>query len=185
MKKIALATVLALAATLASAVEVRIEGADADGKNGTVSQNVFEGSVKQSINNNFAGDVTFKQYRDDNTHNLANRIEAGVTGSTALYGPVTGYTRVALGEKYASGSTGYGYYSIEPGVSAGLGYGLTASLGWRFQDAFNDSHNDTTRTWRTKLGYDINPANTVYVGFDRQRGDSEQNITKVGYVHRF
>ena len=35
MKKIALATVLALAATLASAVEVRVEGQDADGKNGT------------------------------------------------------------------------------------------------------------------------------------------------------
>ena len=185
MKKIALATVLALAATLASAVEVRLEGQDADGKNGTASQTVFEGSVKQSINNNFAGDVTFKQYRTDGTNALANRIEAGLTGTAGLYGPVNGYVRGALGEKYASGSAGYGYYSVEPGVAAALGYGFSAQLGWRFQSAFNDANNDTTRTWRAKLGYDVTKADTLYVGYDRQRGDSEQNIAKVGYIHRF
>ena len=98
---------------------------------------------------------------------------------------MNGYVRGAIGEKYASGSAGYGYYSVEPGVAAALGYGFSAQLGWRFQDAFNDSHNDTTRTWRAKLGYDVTKNDNVYVGYDRQRGDSEQNIAKVGYVHKF
>ena len=51
MKKIALATVLALAATMASAVEVRLEGQDADGKNGTSNSTIYELGVKQAINN--------------------------------------------------------------------------------------------------------------------------------------
>lgn len=186
MRKFALASVLAVAAFSASAVEVRLEAQDADGKNGTASQTVAEISVKQAINTNFAGDLTVKQYRTDGTNALANRVEAGLTGTTKLYGPVNGYTRVAIGEKYVSGQAGYGYYSVEPGVSVPFGTtGVTASLGYRFQDAFNDTHNDLTRTWRAKVGYDLTANDNVYVGYDRQRGDSQQNIAKVGYIHRF
>lgn len=185
MKKLVLATALLLAASLASAVEVRLEGQDADGKNGTASQSVYELSVKESINKNFAGDVTVKQYRTDGTNALANRVEAGLTGTAALYGPVNGYVRGAIGEKYASGSSGYGYYSIEPGVAAALGYGLTAQLGWRYQTAFSDNQNDQTHAWRVKLGYDVTKSDNVYVGFDRVRGDTEQNVARLGYVHRF
>lgn len=188
MRKFALATLLALAVGSASAVEVRLEAQDADGKNGTASQNVGELSVKQAINSNFAGDITVKQYRTDGTHDLATRTEIGVTGSNGykLGVPFTAYTRVALGEKFASGSTGYGYYSVEPGVAVPVGAtGATASLGYRFQNAFNDSHNDLTRTWRAKVGYDLTKNDNVYVGFDRIRGDSEQNVTRLGYIHRF
>lgn len=184
MKKIALATVLALATSLASAVEVRLEGQDANGQDGTASQRVFEGSVKQSFNKNFAGDITFKQYRTDNTNALANRIEAGLTASNT-YGAFTPFTRVAIGEKYASGNPGYGYYSVEPGVGVAFIGGVSASLGWRFQDAFANGHNDQTRTWRSKLGYDLTKNDNVYIGYDVQRGDSEQNITKIGYIRRF
>lgn len=184
MKKIALATLLALAVGSASAVEVRLEAQDADGKNGTASQTVGELSVKESINKNFAGDLTVKQYRTDSTHDLATRVEAGLTASNT-YGNFTPYTRVAIGEKYVSGATGYGYYSVEPGVAVSLLGSATASLGYRFQDAFNDSHNDLTRTWRAKLGYDLTKNDNVYVGFDRIRGDQEQNVTRVGYIRRF
>lgn len=188
MRKFALATVLALAAFGATAAEVRLEAQDADGKNGTASQSVYELSVKQAINTNFAGDLTVKQYRTDGTHALANRVEAGVTASNGykLGIPFTAYTRVALGEKYASGSAGYSYYSVEPGVAVPVAStGATASLGYRFQNAFSDSQNDLTRTWRAKLGYDVTKSDNIYVGFDRVRGDSEQNVTKVGYIHKF
>lgn len=184
MKKIALATVLALAATLASAVEVRVEAQDADGKNGTASQTVGELSVKQAINTNFAGDVTIKQYRTDGTNALANRVEAGVTASNT-YGNFTPYARVALGEKYASGNAGYSYYSVEPGVAVSVFPAVTATVGYRFQNAFSDSQNDLTRTARFKVGYDVTKADNVYVGFDRVRGDSEQNVARLGYIHRF
>lgn len=186
MKKFALATVLALAALGASAADLRLEYNDLDGKNGTASSTTYELGIKEAINQNFAADIVVKQNRVDNTDALSNRVEAGLTGTLPL-GPLTGYTRVALGEKYTSGSAGYGYYSVEPGVIAPIAVfpGLSASIGYRFQDTFNDSRADLTRTWRTKLGYDINKSNNVYIGYDVQRGDSDANITKVGYIHKF
>jgi len=183
MKKIALATVMALATSMALAAEVRLEAQDANGTNGTASQTVYEFGLKEAINKNFAADVVVKNYRTDNTDVLSTRYEAGLTASNT-YGLFTPYARVAVGEKYTSGAGGFGYYSAEPGVAVKQGP-VGVSLGWRYQSAFNDNQNDTTRTWRAKLGYDITKSGTVYVGYDQQRGDSNQNITKVGYIHRF
>jgi hypothetical protein len=183
MKKIALATVLALAATMASAAEVRLEAQDANGTNTTAGQRVYELGVKQAITNDLAGDIVVKNYRTDGTDKLSTRYEAGLTGSVTT-GPVGVYFRGAVGEKYVSGANGFSYYSVEPGIAVKKGL-VGASLGYRFQDTFSNSQNDTTRTWRAKLGYDVTKNDTVYVGYDRQRGDSDQNITKVGYIHRF
>lgn len=183
MKKIALATVLALVVGSASAVEVRLEGQDANGKSGTAGQTVYELGIKESINKNFAGDLVVKNYRTDNTNTLSTRYEAGLTAANT-YGKVTPFARVAVGEKYTSGANGFSYYSVEPGVATSLG-NVTASLGWRYQDAFSNSQNDQTRTWRTKVGYNVTKNDNIYVGYDVQRGDSNQNITKVGYIHRF
>jgi hypothetical protein len=187
MKKFALATLLAFAAFSASAVEVKLEAQNSVGQNGTADQTVYEFGLKEKINNNFAGDIVIKNYRTDGTDALATRYEAGVTGNATLYGPVSGYTRVAVGEKYKSGSSGFSYYSVEPGISVPVAIvpGMAASLGYRYQDAFGSGHSDETRTWRSKVSYDINKTSTVYLGYDSQRGDSDANITKVGYVHRF
>ena len=184
MRKFALATLLAFAAFSASAVEVKLEAQNSAGQNGTADQTVYEFGLKEKINSNFAGDVIVKNYRTDGTDVLSTRYEAGLTG-TAPAGPVGLYTRVAVGEKYTSGSDGFSYYSVEPGVSVPVIQGVSASLGYRFQDAFGSGHSDTTRTWRSKVSYDINKTSTVYLGYDSQRGDSDANITKVGYVHRF
>lgn len=183
MKKIALATILALAATMATAAEVRLEAQDANGTQGTAGQRVYELGVKESISNNIAGDIVVKNYRTDNTNTLSTRYEAGLTATTSV-GVVSPYARVAVGEKYVSGANGFSYYSVEPGVGVKQGP-VGVSLGWRYQTAFSDSQNDETRTWRAKLGYDVTKSDTVYVGYDRQRGDSNQNITKIGLVHRF
>lgn len=186
MRKFALATLLALAAFSASAVEVKLEAQDSVGQSGTADQRVYEFGLKEKINSNFAGDVVVKNYRTDGTDALSTRYEAGLTGSMPA-GPVGVYTRVAVGEKYKSGSAGFSYYSVEPGVSVPVTYfpGVSASLGYRYQDAFGSGHSDETRTWRSKVSYDINKTSTVYLGYDSQRGDSDANITKVGYVHRF
>lgn len=186
MKKFTLATILALSALTATAAEVRLEAQDANGQGTTASQTVYEFGFKEAITKNFAGDIAVKNYRTNNTDILSTRYEAGLTGSVPV-GPVSAYTRVAVGEKFVSGSGGFSYYAVEPGVSVpvALFSGTTVSLGYRFQDTFADNKADTTRTWRGKLGYDLDKSNTVYVGYDQQRGDSQQNITKVGYVHRF
>jgi len=184
MKKFTLATILALSALTATAAEVRLEAQDANGQSTTASQTGYEFGFKEAITKNLAGDIAVKNYRTNNTNILSTRYEAGLTGSVPV-GPVSAYTRVAVGEQFVSGSGGTSYYSVEPGVSVPIVKGLGLSLGYRFQDTFADNKADTTRTWRGKLGYDLTKTSTVYVGYDQQRGDSQQNITKVGYVHRF
>jgi long-subunit fatty acid transport protein len=144
-------------------------------------------TVKESINSNFAGDVQLSNtWNNTATSTAANsfRAEGGLTGSAALFGPLSGYTRVALGQKFTT-TNNFTYYSVEPGVTMPLGAGFSAKVGYRFRNAFDTANNDTTRTWRAGVAYDINKNNTVGVGYDSVRGDSNQNVVKVNYTRGF
>jgi hypothetical protein len=146
-------------------------------------------TVKEAINQNFAGDVQLSNtFNNTATSNAASsfRTEGGLTGSIPLVGPLSGYTRVAIGQKFTT-TTNFTYYSVEPGVTMPLGAGFSAKLGYRFRSAFEDVNvnNDTTRTLRAGLGYEINKNNSVGVGYDQVRGDSNQNTIKVSYTRGF
>jgi hypothetical protein len=184
MKKFALATALVLAATLASAAEVGLEYKDYNGVNGGADANAYSLSVAGNVAPGLKADIKFQNKQEDGTNTLSTRLETGLTGSAQIYGPISGYVRGAVGEKFTNTSD-FAYYSIEPGVSAKMGDRVTTSLGWRYRDAFNDANGDQTRTWRAKVGYDLTKVDNVYVGYDRQRGDSEYNAWRVGYVRSF
>lgn len=183
MKKIALATTLVLAATLATAAEMGLEYKDFNGVNGGSDANAYTLSVAGNLTPGIKLDGKFQNKQTDGTNTLSTRLETGLTGSTTLFGPVTGYVRGAVGEKFTN-STDFSYYSIEPGLGIKQGP-VGASLGWRYRDAFNEANGDQTRTWRAKLGYDLTKQDNVYVGYDSQRGDSEYNAWRVGYVRKF
>jgi hypothetical protein len=144
-------------------------------------------SVKEAINSNFTGDVNFSNtWNNTSTSDALNstRLEGGLTGTVPVYSSLRGYTRVAVGQKFTT-TTNFTYYSVEPGVSLPLGAGFTANAGYRFRNAFDTGNNDTTRTWRTLVNYEINKGNSVGVGYDSQRGDSNQNIFRVNYTRGF
>ena len=84
-------------------------------------------------------------------------------------------------------TTNFTYYSVEPGVKAAFQYfpGLTARVGYRFRDAVDSANNDTTRTWRAGLDYALTKKDTIGLGYDSVRGDSNQNIVKVNYSRGF
>jgi hypothetical protein len=188
MKKIALATLLALAAVTASAVEVGFEYQDQIGThNGPKSDN-YQLTVKEAINSNFAVDVkTFEAVaRDNNSEQgvTSTQLETGVTAKYDIMG-LSPYTRLAVGNRSVT-TQSYAYYSVEPGVSAPLGTtGLTASLGWRFRTPFSNVDAFETRTWRTALGYSLTKKDNIYIGYDRMRGDTNAGLTRVGYTHSF
>jgi len=141
----------------------------------------------RDINENFAMDTSLQITQLDANppaNKLSSRIDIGAIPKFDIYDPVKGYTRFALGEKLST-SGNYDYYSIEPGVRSTLGYGFWGQVGWRFRTPFNVANNDTTRTWRTSLNYDITPKDTIGVRLDNQRGDSNQNIWNVNYVRSF
>lgn len=145
-------------------------------------------TVRENINANFIGDVQLSNTANVSTTSASDtvssfRAEGGLTG---LYdaGPVKLYTRGAVGQKYTS-TTNFGYYSVEPGVIVPLGYGFSTKVGFRFRNAFDTANNDTTRTWRAGVGYDITAKDAVAVRFDKVRGDSNQNAWNFNYTRSF
>jgi len=185
MKKIALATLLALVAVTAGAVEIGAEYQNFEGKNGTASANNYQVFVKGNINNNFAVDAKATQDIAKTNDGIASSaMETGVTGKYNL-GYVTPYTRVSVGEWYKT-TNNFTYYGVEPGVLVPIAStGVTASVGWRYRNSFHDVNEFETRTWRAKLGYDLTTTDNIYVGYDRMRGDIQANVGLVGYSHSF
>jgi hypothetical protein len=186
MKKILAILAMATISSGVFAATAQLEYQDWDGTKGTASSQEAKLTVKEQINKNFAGDVAFSQTWKDNNGGLSSRMETGLTGTYPVAG-ISLYTRAAVGEKFTNTSN-FGYYSVEPGVIAPIGTtGLTAKVGYRFRTAFNDVNvnNDTTRTWRAGLSYDLTKKDTIGVRYDRTRGDTNANGIAVSYTRGF
>lgn len=182
MKKvIALAAALVIS-SLAMADSVTLESGRVRVTNGADQQQV-KVQVKHDFDKNLAGDVSFTQTQTDVTNALSNRIEFGLIPTVGL-GPVTGYTRVALGQK-TSNTQAFGYYSIEPGVSAPVGP-VVVKAGIRWRSATDSVVNgDQTHTKRIGVSYALTKTDAIGLQHDRMRGDNTQNITAVNYTHSF
>jgi hypothetical protein len=187
MKKLLAILTLAISGS-AFAASITIEGQSIEGQ-GSADQKNFNMTAKQEINKNFVGHVQVSTTQTDSTNAVSTRLEGGVTGAVALFGPVSGYTTVALGEKYSTAGTGnFAYYSVEPGLTAPIGNtGLTAKVGYRFRSAVENANvnNDTTQTIRAGLSYAVTKQDAVGVRYDQVRGDVKQNIVAVGYTRSF
>lgn len=189
MKKILAILAMATISAGAFAASATIEYQDINGvKNTPQDQRNINLTVRENITNNFIGDVQLSDTVNKGSADTASsfRAEAGLTG---LYdvGPAKLYARGAFGEKYTT-TTNFAYYSIEPGVIVPFGStGLSAKVGYRYRNAFNDvnTNNDTTQTIRAGLAYDITKKDQVGVRFDRVRGDSQQNIWAFNYTRGF
>ena len=141
-------------------------------------------TVRENINKNFVADFQVLTNTTENTNKLGGRAEFGLTGSTS-FGKFTPFTKVAIGEKFTDKGH-FTTWSIEPGVRYALTDNLTASVGYRYRQAFNDSaYNDTTESTRVGLSYKINKEMSVRVRYDQARGDSNQNNVTVGVTRSF
>jgi len=188
MKKIALATILTMAAFGVSAASVTAEYQDANGVNGNASQQGYNLSVKGNVSKGVDADVGIQTRVNDSTGGISStRLEAGLTGTASLAPslPFAVYTRVASGQKFTT-TTNYTYYSVEPGVSVPFGStGLTARLGWRYRAAYDTANADETKTWRAGVSYAVTKQDSVGVRYDRMRGDLNQNVVAVNYTRSF
>ena len=185
MKKI-LTVLVALAITgSAFAGSVSIEGAKLNtiGGNDQMNSNF---TLSESINNMFSVHTQLSSTQTDTSNAVSTRLEVGGTATAPLFGPVTGYTKVALGQKYST-SGQFTYYSIEPGVSMPLTSSLTAKFGYRYRTAAENPNvnKDTTDTVRLGVTYAITKKDAVGVRFDRIVGDSRQDGYNVFYTRSF
>lgn len=181
MKKIALATLIALAST-AFAGSVTFEGQDQQGEKGAVGSTNYALSVKESISNTLAVDIGATNYQQDGTKALSTRLETGITASMPV-GPVGLYARTAIGEKY-NNTKNFAYYSIEPGVTYTMGK-ATVKVGYRYRDATNEVNLDKTRTSRIGVSYALTNKDTIGVRYDKVTGDSWNHSYNLSYTRSF
>jgi hypothetical protein len=186
MKKILAILALAISGT-AFAGSISFEGQALNGIDGTRDQKNFNMTARGAINNTFTAHAQVSTTQTDVSNAVSTRLETGVSGSVGLFGPVKGYTTVAIGEMFKS-TGNFAYYSVEPGITAPIGStGLTARVGYRYRTAFKDANvnNDTTQTARVGLSYAINKQDSVGVRYDKVNGDAHQNNYAVNYTRSF
>ena len=178
MKKIF--AILALATGTAFAADsFTVEGQHINNNQAAAQQQYVLGVKKEFTG--FAGDVAFSNAQTEGTNALSTRLEAGAT----VAGPFGTYARAAVGQKY-SNTTDFTYYSVEPGIAAPIGYGLTAKVGYRFRSSFDPSqNNDQTHTMRYAVSYALNAKDSIAVKYDRVNGDNNQKIVAVAYTVGF
>jgi len=130
-----------------------------------------------------AGKVTSKSYR------AGNRVETGLTVQRAVFGPVDSYARLGIGVKTVNGSQSFPYNSEELGVIYHAPFDLHAKLGYRWRQAFSttDVQNDTNKTLRMGLSYDLTKTDTIGINLDKVSNatSADQTAYQLTYTRKF
>lgn len=143
-------------------------------------------TLSGEVNSSFSVHTQLSSTQTDNTNAVSTRLEVGGTGTETLVGPVKGYVRVAVGEKYSS--TGqFSYYSVEPGVTFPVVGALSGKVGYRYRTSFTNANvnKDTTDTIRVGVSYAITKLDSLGARYDRITGDSRQNGYALFYTRNF
>jgi len=187
MKKLAIATLIAMAfGTTAMAEDsyIKLEGVHYNYTNAPHDQNGYNLQLGTSIGNGFKIDAKNEWRHEDETAKTSTRIEGGVTYEAKVADKIAASLRTSLGEKY-TGTTNYGYYTVEPGVSYALTDALKLKASYRFRDAFNDSVADRTNTVKVGADYDLTKSTFLTGSIGRTTGDKEYTSLQAGLGIRF
>jgi len=185
MKKI-LTSMIALAISgVVFAGSVTVEGGKVNSIGGNDQMNT-NFSLSETVNKTFSVHTQVSSSQTNVTNAISTRLEVGGTATAPLFGSVSGYTKVAVGQKYSTAGS-FTYYSIEPGVTMPLTSSLTAKFGYRYRTAAENANvnKDTTDTARVGVTYAIDKVRSVGVRYDRITGDSRQDGYNVFYSHSF
>ena len=183
MKKIFAILALAIS-TVAAADSVSLETRNVQGINSS-DATVYRMAYKHDFSKSLAGDVVISQTQADTAAmTITTRVESGLAYSAPLFGSVKGYVRGAVGERFSTkGNTSY--WVVEPGITMPIGP-FNTRVGYRYRSSFDpEINNDQTHTARVSASYALTKQDAVGMRFDRQRGDSDQNIVGLFYTRSF
>lgn len=187
MKKLFVIATLAVATLSGQAIaadSITLEGQFIQGRDGERDARNANITLRRDFSSFLSGHVQASGTQTNTTNALTNRLEAGVTGSIKFVGPFSGYTTIAVGEAFRAAGN-YSYYSVEPGVRADLGAGLTAHAGYRYRAAFDSAIADTTSTARVGLSYALTKQDSIGVRYDRVMQDAKQDVIGLNYTRNF
>jgi predicted porin len=187
MKKILTGLIALIISGAVFAGSVSIEGAKLNtiGGNDQTNSNF---TLSEAVNKTISVHTQLSSTQTDKTNSVSTRLEVGGTATAPLFGSVTGYTKIALGQKFStSGSGQFAYYSIEPGILVPLTSNLSTKIAYRYRTAMDNPNvnKDTTDTVRVGVTYAINKKDAVGFRFDRITGDSRQDGYNVFYTRSF
>lgn len=166
---------------------------------GVNSPNTMENTVKVApfvkLDNGVKLDLQFGASREDgsvsgNNNAVENSIEARAQKMWTVAPSLKLGARVSVGEKInginASGKTvDFSYYTVEPKASYALTEKLSALTSWRYRNAFSDTVNYQTRTWKVGAGYAVTKQDEVEVKYFSKRGDFNTNGVELAYTRSF
>jgi hypothetical protein len=96
-----------------------------------------------------------------------------------------GVGQVFNGTNSSGNTVDFGYYTVEPKASYAITDKLSALASWRYRDAFADSNNYQTRTWKAGFGFAATKKDEVEVKYFEKRGDSNTNGVELAYTRSF
>jgi hypothetical protein len=129
-------------------------------------------------------DYSISQTQSDTaSKSISTRIEAGLRYRFPIVGDLNGYVRGGIGEKFSTKGNAT-YYAFEPGILMPIGP-FNARVGFRYRSAVDSKDGDQTHTARVNLSYPLSKDSAIALGYDRMRGDSDQNITRLSYIRSF
>jgi hypothetical protein len=186
MKKIfAIFAILAMAVSttaMADSITFRTQLIDGvDTTNSTAYQMVYAHDVNKQV----SADVSFSQTQSDTAaKTITTRMETGLRYTTTpIFGNVKGTVRTALGERFSTkGNTTY--WSVEPGITMPIGP-FNTRFAYRYRSSVDTAQGDQTNTARVNVSYPFTKQDSVAVGYDRMRGDSNQNVVRLSYTRSF
>jgi hypothetical protein len=196
MKKII--TIMALAFTASAFAENGVNF-EFERERGTASPNTMSNTVKVApyvkLDNGIKLDLQFGASRDDgtvsgNNNALENTVEARAQKMFEVYPGLKLGARIGVGQMIngvnsAGKTVDFGYYTVEPKAEYALTEKVSALASWRYRDAFADSNNYQTRTWKAGFGFAATKKDVVEVKYFEKRGDSNTNGVELGYTRSF
>ena len=166
---------------------------------GTASPNTMSNTVKVApyvkLDNGIKLDLQFGASRDDgtvsgNNNALENTVEARAQKMFEVYPGLKLGARIGVGQMIngvnsAGKTVDFGYYTVEPKAEYALTEKVSALASWRYRDAFADSNNYQTRTWKAGFGFAATKKDVVEVKYFEKRGDFNTNGVELGYTRSF
>jgi hypothetical protein len=151
----------------------------------SVQSHVMNMSVKTRAFTNVDLDVGINTETADVARTVTNRYEVGASTGYDVTNIFRGDVRLATGIKQKSGSADYGYYSVEPGISAKFG-DISTRVAYRYRTAYDSNVNaDTSQTMRYSVGYALTKKDAIRLGYDVQSGDGANKQTTIAYTRSF
>jgi len=154
-----------------------------DGLNGASDAQTYSVTLGKQIDPNVSAEL-YARLKDRDVGANDTRVEAAVISSDTITGPLDGYLRLGVGQKFIHDSDNFGYWNVEPGLKLSLTDSLNLSAGIRWRDAW-DYDNEWDRTYRYGATYSFTDSLSVSAGYKQKRGDSEYNSYTLSSQFRF